>query len=164
MNSLQEFEQATYREWVELSGIDPDLYRLNVECVPDEVQGYGGDVSRPLHEALGWTTSRWSLKGKERNYGAIIRSHDGSVFQVKLKNPVIDKIKNKPRKYETPLGSNTKPFFATINLKTWLSIENVSKDTVVTFLYKWGRYRIRVKTCKITFKAMQGVGFKNMIF
>ena len=142
MNSLQDFETATYKEWVELSGIDPDLYRLNVECVPDEVQSYGGDVSRPLHEALGWTTSRWSLKGKERNYGAIIRSHDGSVFQVKLKNPVIDKTKNKPRKYETPLGSNTKPFLATVTLKTWISLKTVSKDTVVTFLYKYINQKI----------------------
>ena len=136
MNSLQEFQDKTYQEWVEQSGIDSDLFLLNVECVPDEIQSYGGDVSRPLHDALGWNSDRWSLKGKERNHGAIIRSYNGSVFQVKLQIPVIDKVRNRPRKYETPKGISTQPFLATVNLKTWLSLENVSGDTVVTFLYK----------------------------
>ena len=139
MNSLQDFEKATYREWVEQSGIDPDLYRLNVECVPDEVQGYGGDVSRPIEDALNWNPSRWSLKGKQRNYGAIIRSHDGSVFQVKLLKPKLDK-DGKIRKYETPLGTATKPFYATITFNTWLKVakrQNVHSDTVSTFLYKY---------------------------
>ena len=140
MNSLQDFEKATYREWVEQSGIDPDLYRLNVECVPDEVQGYGGDVSRPIEDALNWqSSSRWSLKGKQRNYGAIIRSHDGSVFQVKLLKPKLDK-DGKIRKYETPLGTATKPFYATITFNTWLKVakrQNVHSDTVSTFLYKY---------------------------
>ena len=140
MNSLQEFEQKTYREWIEQSGIDPDLYRLNVECVPDEVQGYGGDVSRPIEDALNWNpSSRWSLKGKERNYGAIICSYDGSVFQVKLLKPKLDK-DGKIRKYETPRGTSTKPFYATISFKTWLKVaarENVHYDTVSTFLSKY---------------------------
>ena len=140
MNSLQEFEQKTYKEWVEQSGIDPDLYRLNVECVPDEVQGYGGDVSRPIEDALNWqSSSRWSLKGKQRNYGAIIRSHDGSVFQVKLSKPRLNK-EGKVLKYETPLGTSTKPFYATISFGIWLKVakrQNVHADTVVTFLYKY---------------------------
>jgi hypothetical protein len=139
MNSLQEFEQKTYKEWVEQSCIDPDLYRLNVECVPDEVQSYGGDVSRPIEDALNWNPSRWSLKGKQRNYGAIIRSYDGSVFQVKLLKPKLDK-DGKIRKYETPLGTATKPFYATITFNTWLKVakrQNVHCDTVVTFLYKY---------------------------
>jgi len=139
MNSLQDFEKATYREWVEQSGIDPDLYRLNVECVPDEIQSYGGDVSRPIEDALNWNPSRWSLKGKQRNYGGIIRSHDGSVFQVKLSQPRRDK-DGKIRKYETPLGTATKPFYATITFNTWLKVakrQNVHFDTVSTFLYKY---------------------------
>ena len=139
MNSLQEFEQKTYKEWVEQSGIDPDLYRLNVECVPDEVQSYGGDVSRPIEDALNWNPSRWSLKGKQRNYGAIIRSHDGSVFQVKLSKPRLNK-EGKVLKYETPLGTSTKPFYATISFGIWLKVakrQNVHADTVVTFLSKY---------------------------
>ncbi|OIP69408.1 MAG: hypothetical protein AUK48_14590 [Oscillatoriales cyanobacterium CG2_30_44_21] len=138
MNSLQEFEQKTYKEWVEQSGIDPDLYRLNVECVPDEMQGYGGDVSRPIEDALNWNPSRWSLKGKQRNYGAIISSYDGSVFQVKLSKPVTKD--GKTRKYETPLGTSTKLFYATITFNTWLKVtkrQNVHCDTVSTFLYKY---------------------------
>jgi len=155
MNSLQEFEQKTYREWIEQSGIDPDLYRLNVECVPDEVQGYGGDVSRPIEDALNWNpSSRWSLKGKERNYGAIICSYDGSVFQVKLLKPRIDK-DSKTRKYETPLGTATKPFFANITFDIWLKVakyQNVHIDTVVTFLYKYysKNYYQKLTTEKVT--------------
>jgi len=139
MSNLQEFEQKTYKEWVELSGIDPDLYRLNVECVPDEVQGYGGDVSRPIADALNWNTSRWSLKGKDLNYGAIISSFDGSVFQVKLFKPKLGK-DGKIRKYETPQGTSTRPFYATISFKIWLKVakrQNVHRDTVSTFLYKY---------------------------
>ena len=140
MNSLQDFEKATYREWVELSGIDPDLYRLNVECVPDEIQGYGGDVSRPIEDALNWqSSSRWSLKGKQRNYGAIISSYNGSVFQVKLSQPKLDK-DGKTRKYETPLGIPTKPFYATISFKIWLKVakrQNIPAESVSTFLYKY---------------------------
>ena len=139
MNSLQEFEQATYREWVELSSIDPDLYRLNVECVPDEIQGYGGDVSRPIEDALNWkSSSRWSLKGKTYNYGAILSSHNGSVFQVKLSKPRRD-TDGKIRKYETPLGTATKPFYATVTFNIWLKVakrQNVQFDTVSTFLYE----------------------------
>jgi hypothetical protein len=140
MNSLQDFEKATYKEWVEQSGIDPDLYRLNVECVPDEIQSYGGDVSRPIEDVLNWKqSSRWSLKGKERNYGAIIRNHDGSVFQVKMSQPRTNK-DGKKLKYETPLGTSTKPFYATITFDIWLKVakrQNVSDDTVSTFLYKY---------------------------
>ena len=140
MNSLQEFETATYREWIELSGIDLDLYRLNVECVADEIQGSGGEVSRPIEDALNWqSSSRWSLKGKQRNYGAIISSYNGSVFQVKLSKPRLNK-EGKTLKYETPLGTATKPFYATITFNTWLKIanrQNVHADTVSTFLYKY---------------------------
>ena len=138
-HTLETFEKATYREWIELSGIDPDLYRLNVECVPDEIQSYGGDVSRPIEDALNWNPSRWSLKGKQRNYGAIIRSHDGSVFQVKLSKPRLNK-EGKTLKYETPQETSTKPFYATITFNTWLKVakrQNVHCDTVVTFLYKY---------------------------
>ena len=154
MKSLQEFEQKTYKEWVEQSGIAPDLYRLNVECVPDEVQGYGGDVSRPIEDALNWNPSRWSLKGKQSNYGAIIRNHDGSVFQVKLLKPKLDK-DGKIRKYETPLGTATKPFYATITFNTWLKVakrQNVHSDTVSTFLYKYysKNYYQELTTEKVT--------------
>jgi len=155
MNSLQDFEKAIYREWVEQSGIDPDLYRLNVECVPDEIQGYGGDISRPIEDALNWNAStRWSLKGKERNYGAIIRSYDGSVFQVKLLKPRLDK-DGKIRKYETPLGTATKPFYANITFQTWLKVakrQNVHCDTVSAFLYKYfsESYYQDVTTEKVT--------------
>ena len=140
MNSLQEFETATYREWIELSGIDLDLYRLNVECVADEIQGYGGEVSRPIEDSLNWqSSSRWSLKSKQRNYGAIISSYNGSVFQVKLSKSRINK-EGKVLKYETPLGTSTKPFYATISFGIWLKVakrQNVHADTVVTFLYKY---------------------------
>ena len=154
MNSLQEIEQTTRREWVELSGIDPDLYRLNVECVPDEIVGHGGDVSRPIEDALNWNpSSRWSLKGKERNYGAIICSYDGSVFQVKLSKPITKD--SKTRKYETPLGTATKPFFANITFDIWLKVakyQNVHIDTVVTFLYKYysKNYYQKLTTEKVT--------------
>jgi hypothetical protein len=139
-HTLETFEKATYREWVEQSGIDKDLYQLNVECVPDEVQGYGGDISRPIEDALNWNPSaRWSLKGKARNYGAIISSYDGSIFQVKLSKPRTNK-EGKTLKYETPLGTATKPFYATITFNIWLKVskrQNVHNDTVVIFLYKY---------------------------
>jgi hypothetical protein len=145
-NTLEQFQERTRQEWVEQSGIDPDLFRLNVECLPDEMVAHGGDVSRPLEDALNWNTSnRWSLKGRERNYGAIIRNHDGSVFQVKLSQP--RQKDGKTFKYETPSRQSTTPFLATITLNIWLKVldshsslksENVSSyDTVVTFLYKY---------------------------
>jgi len=116
--SLQDFESETAREWIELSGINPDLYNLNVDCQPDEVTTIFGEFSRPLHEVLNWNIDRWALV-ENRNYGAIIRSYDGSVFQVKLLRPRTrpDGEKVKTVKYETPLSSSTSLFLAKIDLE-----------------------------------------------
>jgi len=147
--SLQDFEAETAREWIELSGVSPDLYRLNVDCQPDEVTTIFGEFSRPLHDALNWGLDRrWALV-EDRNYGAIIRSYDGSVFQVKLQRPRTrpDGEKVKTVKYETPLGSSTSLFLAKIDLATWKNIcsdgsyqdlpANATTDEISSAFWEW---------------------------
>ena len=62
--STQTEKIATYaqqidREWVEGSAISPDLFRANVTITASESIDHGGDVARPLHDALNWKIDRW---------------------------------------------------------------------------------------------------------
>jgi Domain of unknown function (DUF3854) len=129
-NTSQDFLQATdlstkfYKEFVDCSAIEPGLYHANVEIVADEVIEHGGEVFRPIANALNWNSSRWQLCGKDRNYGAIIKTVDletGELipFQVKLANPIYDKKRNRYRKYENPAKRGQVGGFACISHEIW---------------------------------------------
>jgi Domain of unknown function (DUF3854) len=120
-------EKKFYEEFVEGSLISPDLYNLNVEIVADEVIGHGGEVFRPIAEALNKNSWRWELCGKARNYGAILKTVDLEtgkliVFQVKLSEPTYDKKRNRYRKYENPANREQVGGFACVTREIWQKV------------------------------------------
>ncbi len=128
-SKLSRYAEQVYQEWVDGSAIAPEIFAANVVVVPDEIISLGGDVSYPIHEALNWDVMRWrtSLTGRiqrPEKHGAIIYTTDPiagnrTVFQVKLENPVLDKTKGKPRKYENPIGRGQVGGFATVPQSIW---------------------------------------------
>ncbi len=110
---LRSFSDLVYREWIDGSAIAPELFAANVEIIADEIIESGGEVNYPIHEALNWNPAKWRTvwqSGKQQRpelFGALIHSWNpilgkSEVFQVKLSNPLIDRKKGKPRKYENP--------------------------------------------------------------
>ncbi|MEE3719935.1 plasmid replication protein, CyRepA1 family [Tumidithrix elongata RA019] len=118
------YRQQVYREWVEGSAISPELFYANVTIAASEAIEHGGDVSRPLHDALNWKVDRWR---DPRYSGAIIHTLDPiagirQVFQVKLEKPIYDAKRDRFRKYENPSGRGQVGGFASVDLLTWQKI------------------------------------------
>ncbi|MEM9566683.1 MAG: DUF3854 domain-containing protein, partial [Cyanobacteria bacterium P01_E01_bin.34] len=127
-DSQDQFVARIHREWTEESGIAEDLFRCSVSIVPDLDIGPGGEVSTPIHDALGWHYSRFGERTKTNQYGALLYTHnpksnwDLEVFQAKLSTPVIDRKKGKPRKYESPKGFGVRGGFSPIPDRLWMDI------------------------------------------
>lgn len=105
---LQAYAAQVRKEFIEGSAIHPALFDLAIEVRAelessdwDEPEGY------PIHEALGWKEpSRWyqTRIPHEFGAGAFFQDTRVGVWQVKPKNPRIDKKRNRVVKYETPKG------------------------------------------------------------
>jgi hypothetical protein len=124
--SLETYKQQVYQEWVEGSAISPELFYANVTIAASEAIEHGGDVSRPLHEALNWKIDRW----RDPKYsGAIIHTLDPiagirQVFQVKLEKPIYDAKRDRFRKYENPSGRGQVGGFACVDIQTWQKVSD----------------------------------------
>jgi len=123
---ITDYAQQIDREWVEGSAISPNLFRANVTITASESIDHGGDVARPLHDALNWKIDRWQ---DPRSHGAIIHtvdleSGDRRVFQVKLERQIFDQKKGKVRKYENPSGRGQVGGFACVDLQTWQKVSD----------------------------------------
>ena len=127
-NSLEDYTFGIHREWTLESGIAEDLFNCSVNIVPDLQIDLGGDVSTPIHDALGWHYSRFGESTKTNKYGALLYTHnpesnwDVEVFQAKLSHPVIDRKKGKPRKYESPKGFGVRGGFSPIPDRLWRKV------------------------------------------
>jgi hypothetical protein len=130
---LRSFSDLVYREWVDGSAIEPDLFASNVEIIADEIIEDGGEVNYPIHEALNWCPAKWRTvwqSGKTQRpemFGALINSwnpilEQPEVFQVKLSNPLIDQKKGKPRKYENPAKRGQVGGFALVPQSIWQKV------------------------------------------
>jgi Domain of unknown function (DUF3854) len=102
-------EQNFRREFIDGSGILPELVDMAITVASDIELLPTGDVSSPLHEALGWNYVRFGHQIKESMVGAILTQEDGSPWQVKLENPRKDG-KGKSIKYETPKGAGSRAY------------------------------------------------------
>ena len=76
----------------------------------------------PIHEALNWHLTRFGQQARPTQFAALLRNEDDSVWQAKLKEPLTDYKKDKPRKYESPAGLGSKAYFPPIDALTWLNI------------------------------------------
>jgi hypothetical protein len=130
---LRSFADLVYREWVDGSAIEPEIFDFNVEIIADEIIESGGEVNYPIHEALNWNPAKWRtvwLSGKQQRpemFGALIHAWNpllskSEVFQVKLSNPLIDHKKGKPRKYENPAKRGQVGGFALVPRSIWQKV------------------------------------------
>ncbi|MEM9006082.1 MAG: plasmid replication protein, CyRepA1 family [Cyanobacteria bacterium P01_F01_bin.86] len=127
-NSLDSFAARIHSEWTEGSGVAEDLVRCSVSIVPDLELSPGGEVSTPIHDALGWHYARFGERVKANQYAALLHTHnpdcnwDVEVFQAKLSDPVFDRKKGKLRKYESPKGFGVRGGFSPIPDRLWMEI------------------------------------------
>jgi hypothetical protein len=130
---LHSFSELVYREWIDGSAIEPELFTNNVEIIADEIIENGGEVNYPIHEALNWNPAKWRTvwqSGKQQRpelFGALIHAWNpilgkSEVFQVKLSKPLIDQKKGKPRKYENPAKRGQVGGFALVPNLIWQKV------------------------------------------
>jgi hypothetical protein len=99
------------QECITGSKIDPLLFQVAVQVVADVEVGSGSDVAYPIHEALNWRISRFGQQARANQTAALFLNEDESCWQAKLEQPIWDKDKQKPRKYETPTGAGSRAYF-----------------------------------------------------
>jgi hypothetical protein len=98
------------REFVESSGIAPPLYQATTRLVADMEVLPGGDVIYPIHDALNWRVIRFGKQARSDLQAVLLLNEDGSCWQAKLSQPKIDSKKQKPRKYEAPVGNGSRVY------------------------------------------------------
>ena len=100
------------REFIDGSGIDPDLFEAAIDFIEDT--GYWEP-----NELLGQNVSRQWQTRKPHSYGAltVLRNEDRSPWQAKPQNPRIDG-KGKVVKYESIAGSGLRAFLPAIPRST----------------------------------------------
>lgn len=96
------------QEFVIGSAIHPALYQSATQTVSDTEILPGGEPCFPIHEALNWHVTRFGYRARETLDAILLLNEDGSCWQAKLSQPMIDSKKQKPRKYETPIGNGSR--------------------------------------------------------
>ncbi len=119
--SQEEWEHTIWTECVEGSAIAPDLFKAAVRILPDLEVLAGYEVDTPLHSALNWRYVRFGRQARSVLFGAAFLNEDGSVWQVKLSVPRIQK-DGKLIKYETPSKQGSRPFLPPISKKVQRAI------------------------------------------
>ena len=112
--ALEDFRARILQEFVQKSAIDPSLFESAVQIHRDLEILPTGDLETPIHEALNWHYPRFGKQANPSFYAAILYNEDGTCWQAKLSNPIIDQTKQKVRKYETPKGGGSRAFLPAI--------------------------------------------------
>ena len=108
--SFQDFKQFIKDNFINGSGIHPDLFNAAVEFHQDVEWGPGMDARTPIHDELGWYFTRFGHQCKEPIYAAFLRNEDGSLWQAVVSVPNGDK----PYSYLAPKGNGDRAFFPPI--------------------------------------------------
>ncbi len=109
-----DFTSRIEREFVADSAIHPALYQVATQIVSDTEVLPGGEPYFPIHEALNWRITRFGHRARETIEAILLLNEDGSCWQAKLSQPVIDSKKQKPRKYETPVGNGSRVYLPAV--------------------------------------------------
>lgn len=112
--ALEDFRARIFQEFVQKSAIDPSLFEAAVQIHRDVETLPGGEVETPIHEALNWHYTRFGKQANPSLYAAILYNEDGTCWQAKLSDPIVDQVKQKVRKYETPKGGGSRAFLPAI--------------------------------------------------
>ena len=120
--SLPAFTDKIRKEFTQGSRIAADLFTTAVNIHSDVEVQPGGEVRYPIHEALNWKFTRFGRQARTTLYAALLQNEDGSTWQAKLSQPILDAKKGKPRKYESPSGGGSKPYSPPINQETRCAI------------------------------------------
>ncbi|HEY9645075.1 MAG TPA: DUF3854 domain-containing protein, partial [Chroococcidiopsis sp.] len=111
--SIATFSQQIRHEFIVGSAIAPALYEASVRIVRDLEVGPGGEVSTPIHDALGWHYARFGYRSQPNFYCALFENEAGSTWQAKLSTPRTD-ANGKIQKYESPKGEGSQAFLPPI--------------------------------------------------
>jgi len=117
------------REFIEGSGIDPDLFEATTSFTEDT-------GNWEPNELLGQRVSRQYQTRKPQSYGALacLENEDGSFWQAKPQNPRIDK-KGKAQRYESIKGNGSRAFLPAVTVRIWSEI--ASKHNLEDKLPSW---------------------------
>lgn len=114
-STREEFAAKIQREFIEGSAIAADLFEEAIRVAPDVEVGDGGEVSTPIHDALNWKYTRFTHQARDNFFAALFINEDGSCWQAKLSDPLLDKEKGKFRKYESPTGNGSRAYLPPVN-------------------------------------------------
>ncbi|MBD2773321.1 VapE domain-containing protein [Iningainema tapete] len=110
--SFDEFKSFVRQVFIEGSAIDPELFDACVEFHGDQEFSDGGDVSTPIHDALGWDFKRFGHQASENLYAAFLKNEDGTIWQVIVS--LWDDDKQRPYRYMAPKGIGDRAFLPPI--------------------------------------------------
>jgi hypothetical protein len=128
--NIEQFEQQIAQECIQGSAIAPALFKSAVLLVQDTEVHDGGEAFYPIHEALNWRISRFGQQARTAQQAALFVNEDGTCWQAKLKESIWDRDKQKPRKYETPVGAGSRAFFPAVTSTIRAKIEQRYSLTV----------------------------------
>ncbi len=114
--SQTEFARSIDQEFVDGSAIAPSLYTVATRLVSDTESLPGGDVAYPIHEALNWRMTRFGTTARASLSALLLVNEDGSCWQAKLSQPIVDRNKHKLRKYEAPVGNGSRVYLPAVPL------------------------------------------------
>ncbi|MBD2281395.1 DUF3854 domain-containing protein [Aphanizomenon flos-aquae] len=104
--NLQEFELFVRDNFINGSGISPELFDAAVEFHQDVEITDGMDAETPIHDELGWHFTRFGHQCRDPLYAAFLRNEDGSLWQAVVNIPNGDK----PYSYLAPKGNGDRAF------------------------------------------------------
>ena len=108
--NLQEFELFVRDNFINGSGISPELFDTAVEFHQDVEITDGKDAETPIHDELGWHFTRFGHQCKDPIYAAFLRNEDGSLWQAVVNIPNGDK----PYSYLAAKGNGDRAFLPPI--------------------------------------------------
>lgn len=117
LSDLEIFKQAITDECLEGSGIADSLFKVACEFHSD-LEVVNGEPSTPIHNALNWTYTRFGQSVKDNLFALFFNQENGDPWQLKLSNPVTDKVKGKIRKYEYPRGKGVTAYLPAVDIET----------------------------------------------
>lgn len=114
--TVEAYGRQIYQECIEGSAIAPSLFHECIKIRQDVEIGPGGDISTPIHDALGWHYTRFGQKAHESLFAALFAQETGEEWQAKLSKPRLKD--GKELKYETPIRSGSRAYLPPVNRET----------------------------------------------